>query len=226
MLLLIAAANFAFTASAGTRGERRADAVARAESDEVSLTLGAADFGGPQAPQRQEVLLGARYGHLQAEARAVPSLRASLDLGLHFETVSLVLDARAGSLGRTSLRAAGARIELESEHAGASAAVWALQLDGPARRDPWTAWGNATLDWAERWEVSGWVSRDFFDSFSLAPSLSLSQPAAAGFEARCSLSLEVPAGPVKLSLSGGAARMWPQELWLMDLTMGVSMTLE
>lgn len=234
-LALLAAADFALLAGAGTRGERRAEATAHAASETFALTLGASTSDGPQAPQRQEILFGAERGIFKGELRVVPQsaglLKIAGEAGVHFDTVSLVLGARTASLGRTELRGAGARIEIEGQladdvRAGMGVSVWALELDGGARRDPWAAWGNATLDWAQRWEVGAWISRDLFDCLSIAPSLSASQPAEAGFELRSGLALEVPAGPLKVRATAGVAKMWPQEMWLADLGLGVTMTLE
>ncbi len=229
LLALLAAADFALLSGFGTRGERRVEASAHAASEGLGLALGAASSEGPQAPQRQELLAGVEAGAFKASLRAVPQA-AGLSLwageaGVHFESVSLVLGGRTGALGRMQLRGAGARVEVESEHAGASASVWALQLDAPSRRDPWTAWGNATLDWAQRWELSAWASQDFLEAFSLSPSVSLSQPAEAGFEARAGVEVEVPLGAVKLRAAGSVAKMWPQELWMLDLTLGVAISL-
>ncbi len=219
MLLLLAAAEFTLLAGAGSRGEQRVEAVAHA----YGISLGAATSEGPQAPVRQELLGGLESGVFKGELRVVPGLRVAGEAGVHFETVSLILGGRAASLGREQLRAGMARVEIDfSEHAGVSGAAWLLQLD-TARRDPWTAWGNATLDWAQRWEASGWLSYDMFEDASIAPSLSFSQPAEAGFEARAGLAAELPVGPVKLRLSGSLAKMWPQELWLFDLSLGVTM---
>src|SRR5438270_13397614 len=117
MLLLLMAAEFSLVAGAGSRGEQRAEMTARASSDDLTLTLGAADFAGPEAPQRQEIALGVQVGVFKADLRAVPPAaalkRASVELGVHFETVSLVLAARTASLDRIDLRAAGARFEIE-----------------------------------------------------------------------------------------------------------------
>ncbi|MCA1827413.1 MAG: hypothetical protein ABR567_03575 [Myxococcales bacterium] len=234
-LALLAAADFALLAGAGTRGERRVEATAHAVSEDFGLTLGASTSEGPQAPQRQQILFGAERGVIKGELRIMPKsaglLEVAAESGVHFESISLVLGARTGSLGRMQLRGAGARLELEGQltdevRAGLGASAWALQLDGGARGDPWTAWGAATLDWAQRWEAGAWISRDFFDSLSVAPSLSVSQPAEAGFEIRSGVAFELPAGPIKLRAGASVAKMWPQEMWMTDLTLGVSMTLE
>ena len=242
MLLLFAtllaagdpAAEFSLSAAAGTRGERRADAVARAGDADVSLSLGAAQLSGPLAPDRQELLFGARAGVLRGELRLVPQssglFRAGGEVGVHFETVGLILAARTASLGRTQLRGAGARLELESQldeglRAGFSAQAWALQLEADSPRDAWVRWGNATLDWAQRWETGLWLSQEFGDLFTLTPALSVAQPAQEGaFEARASLALEVPLGAVKLRLESAVARQWP-DFWMLDVTAGLAMSL-
>ena len=51
-LALLAAADFALLAGAGSRGEHRVEATAHAGSEGLGLTLGAAESEGPQAPQR------------------------------------------------------------------------------------------------------------------------------------------------------------------------------
>ena len=234
LLALLAAADFALLSAFGSRGERRVEAVAHAASEDLGLTLGAASSEGPQAPQRQEVLAGFDAGVFKSELRAVPDAagltRVAAEAGVQFESVGLVLGARTASLGRMQLRGAGARLELEGQltdevRAGVSASAWALQLDAQSGRDPWSAWGDATLDWAQRCELSAWASRDFFEAISLAPSISLSQPAEAGFEARAGLEAEVPLGSIKLRAAGSVAKMWPQELWMLDLTLGVTISL-
>jgi hypothetical protein len=226
-------AEFSLTAAAGTRGERRAEAIARASGSGLSLTLGAVDFGGISAPERQEILLAAQAGVVRGELRLVPSsaglFRAGAELGVHFETVGLILGARAASLDRTQLRGAGARLELETGLAegvrgGLGASAWALQLDAPSMRHPWLSYGRATLDWAQRWEAGAWVSIDFGDLFSLAPSLSVAQPAQPDtFEARASLAVEMQVGAVRLRAESAVARQWP-ELWLADFSLGVAMS--
>ena len=228
------AAEFSLSAAAGTRGERRADAVARAGDSDFALSLGAAQLSGPLAPDRQELFLGAQAGVVRGELRLVPQssglFRAAGEVGVHFETVGPILGARTASLGRTQLRGAGARLELEDQlddglRAGFSAQAWVLQLDAESPRDAWLRWGNATLDWAQRWETSVWVSREFGEIFSLTPALSVAQPAQEGtFEARGSLSLEVPLGAVKLRVESAVARQWP-DLWMLDVTAGVAMSL-
>ena len=243
MLLLLAtllaagepAAEFSLAAAAGTRGERRGEAVAHASSGDLALTLGAADLEGPQAPRRQEVSLGAQAGVVRGELRTIPGSaglsRIGGEVGVHFETVSLTLGARTASLGRTSLHAAGARLELEGQllevlRGGLSASAWTLELDAHSARNAWTSWGNTTLDWAQRWETGLWVSADVFEALSLTPSVSVAQSAQPGvFEARASLAVEVPLGPVKLRAEPAIARQWPR-LWMLDFTAGVTFALQ
>ena len=242
MLLLFAAllaagdpaAEFSLTAAAGTRGERRADAIARAGDADFALSLGGAQLSGPLAPDRQELFVGAQAGVVRGELRLVPQssglFRAGGEVGVHFETVGLILGARTATLGHTQLRGAGARLELEGQleddlRAGISAQLWALQLDAESPREAWVRWGNTTLDWAQRWETGLWLSQEFGELFTLTPALSVAQAAQEGvFEARGSLALEVPLGAVKLRFESALARQWP-ELWMLDVTAGVSMSL-
>src|SRR6266571_4064922 len=118
-LALLAAADFALLAGAGSRGERRVEATEHAAAERFGLTLGASESEGPQSPQRQEVLLGAETGVLKGEVRVVPQsaglLRIGAETGVHFESVGLVLGARTASLGLTQLHGAGARVEVEGQ---------------------------------------------------------------------------------------------------------------
>jgi hypothetical protein len=225
---------FSLNAAAGTRGERRVEAIARASGRGLSLALGAIDFGGVSAPERQELLLGGQVGVLAGELRLVPDsaglVRAAADLGVRFETVSIILAVRTASLGRAHLRGAGARLELEGDlapgvRAGLAAAAWALQLDSPSTRQAWLNWGNSTLDWAQRCETGAWLSLDLGDLLSVTTSLSAAQSAQPDtYEARAQLAVEVPLGAVKLRVQSGLARQWP-ELWLADFSLGVAMSL-
>src|SRR5438105_4527586 len=102
-------------AGGGTRGERRIEISARATTGDFTGTLGAAESEGPRAARREELLLGVQAGFFKGELRLVPGseglLRMSGELGVHSETLGLVLAARAASFGRTELRAYGARLE-------------------------------------------------------------------------------------------------------------------
>jgi hypothetical protein len=222
-------------AAASSRGEGRAEVSARASADGVALTIGASESASIKAPQRQEILFGIEAGPLRGEARVVPQLagllRIAAELGVHSGTWGLVLGGRASSLDATEMRAVGVRLEVEGQlaeelHAGASAAVWALQLDAPPSADPWTRYGMATLDWCQRWEAGVWAARDL-GPVSLTPSLSVSQPPQEGaYEARGSLAVEVQLGPAKLRVDAGAARLWAMEqMWMVDVTAGVTMSL-
>ena len=232
-VLVAQAASASAAASGGSRGERRAELGARAGGEDFAIALGASESAGPQAPQREELLAGVEAGVVRGELRVVPGsaglLRIAGEAGVHFETWGLVLGARSGSLGRMRLRSAGARVELERElaeqlHGGVSGALWLLELDAPRSRDPWNAWGRATLDWPQRWETGAWLSREV-GIVSIAPSLSLSQPPD-GFEARSSIGVEVQIGPAKLRAEGAAAKQWGKtELWMFEVSAGVTLTL-
>jgi hypothetical protein len=244
MLLLIAAliaaevseeariAEASLQAGLGMRGERRAELSARAGADGISMVLGAAQSAGPESPEREELLLGFESPTWRGELRVVPGsaglTRGAGELGVHFETWSLVLGGRAASLGRTSMSGIGARFELEGEplegiRAGASVSGWALWLDAPRSADPWAAWGAATLDWGQRWEAGAWASREFF-GLSLTPAVNISEPPQAGaFEARASIVVELQIGPVKLRVDGGAGHLWPARFWHGEIGAGVTM---
>ena len=212
LLAALLAAEASLDAGLGLHGERRAAISARAGDEDLRVSLGAMQFAGLQAPERQELSLGVETSRFRGELKIVPQsaglLRAAAEAGVHFESWGLVLAARAASLGRTRLRGIGARVELEgsltgSVRAGGSANAWALQLDTPPSADPWAAWGASTLDWGERWEAGIWISKDLGD-FSLTPALSAAR--AAAFEARASMAAEFQLGPVKLRAEAALGR--------------------
>ena len=228
------AAEAAFIVAAGTRGERRIEISARTSKDKLSFSLGAAETGGPDAEQRQELIASVEAGPLKVEGRFVPwssgLLRAAAEAAVHFGPLGLVLGGRTASYGRYEMRGGGARLEWETAlaetlHAGMTGSVWVLALDAPKTADAWSSYAKGTLDWAQRWEAAAWASKDL-GVVSLAPAFSVSQPPQpSALEARGSLGLEVQIGQAKLRAEAGAAKLWPQEQWLFDLSAGMSMAL-
>ena len=228
-------------AAAGLRGERRAGVLARTAADGVVISLGVVRSEGPKAPERDELRFALQTPHAHAEVRAVPAaagyLRGAAEAGVHGETWGLVLDGRLARLGRESLAAVGLRVEVEGPlredlRAGATLAGSLLSLTSPAPRtgmlstaaDPWTRWGESTLDWAQRGELSGWVSRDF-GSVSLTPALSLSVPARTDLEVRAAFGAELQLGAVKLRAELSCARALVQGLLLGEASFGVAVQL-
>jgi hypothetical protein len=219
--------------AAGTIGERHIEVAARTLRDGVGFALGAVEMGGPGSAQRQELMAGVSLGVFKAEARFVPwssgLLRVSGEAGVHFDTLGLILVGHTASIGKTSMQAAGARVEYENSfdeqwHYGASAGASALSLDAPKSKDAWGAYSKSTLDWVSRWDVSAWVSRDL-GSFSLSPSASVAQPPQDGaFEIRGALALEIQLGAAKIRAESGVARLWPDQV-LFDVSAGVTMQL-
>src|SRR4051794_36758102 len=107
MLALVAAllaAEASLDAGLSLHGERRAGLSARAGDEDLRLSLGAWQFGGPQAPERQELALGIATPAFRAELKVVPQsaglFRAAAEAGVHSGTLGLVLAARTASLGR------------------------------------------------------------------------------------------------------------------------------
>jgi hypothetical protein len=84
----------------------------------------------------------------------------------------------------------------------------------------------ATLDWCQRWDAGVWVARDI-GPVALTPSFALSQPPQNGaYEARGSLAVEVDLGPARLRADAGAARLFgPEQMWMFDVSAGVTMSL-
>jgi hypothetical protein len=228
------AAEASFIVAAGTRGERRIEISARTSKDKLSFSLGAVESGGPDADQRQELIASVEAGPLKVEGRFVPwssgLLRAAAEAGVHFGPLGLILGGRTASYGRYEMRGGGARLEWETAlaetlHAGMTGSIWMLALEAPKSADAWGSYAKNTLDWAQRWEAAAWASKDL-GAVSLAPAFSLSQPPQpSALEARGSLGLEVQIGQAKLRAEAGAAKLWPQEQWLFDLSAGMSMAL-
>ena len=221
LLALLAAAEIGVAGSGSSRGETRAEVTMRAEG----LAFGAAELEGAAAPRRTELLFGAEEDWFRGEVRVVPGtaglFKIAGEAAAHFESLGLILSARSAGIGKYQLRAAGARIELEKEisghfRAGASASAWALSLEAPKTKDPWSSYGRATLDWPESWEVGAW-----FESASM--SLSGSPQ---GLQSRGAIGDEVAVGPVKLRAEAGLQRLFAQGLLLFDLTAGLAIKFE
>src|SRR5437763_9120385 len=107
LLAALLAAEASLDAGLGLRGERRAAISARAGDEDLRVSLGAMQFAGLQAPERQELSLGVETSRFRGELTIVPQsaglLRAAAEAGVHFESWGLVLAPRAASLGRTRL---------------------------------------------------------------------------------------------------------------------------
>ena len=228
--------------AAGRMGERRLELMVRARSGEVTLMAGAETLASDRAPERRAVIIGAEVasGELswEAELRTAPQTaglsRLAARLGVHGDCAGFALLGRDETLRGTRLRAAGIALELEqpidapAEGGGKgshwrlalSASAWLTDLRGaePAAagrrpRDPWSSFGAATLDWAQRWEVSLAAKRRL-GPLSLTPGLGVAQPAQDGAAAaRASLGLETRLGPTRLALTVAVAPLWPANLW-------------
>ena len=142
--------------------------------------------------------------------------------------MGLTLLARDEALGQVQLQAAGLSLDAESAlgesvAVSVSATAWATRLTGPrGRRDPWGAFGAATLDWAERWEVS-LGTRHKLGHLTAAPAVALAQPAQAGaMSARGGVGLELALGAARLSAAAAVARLWPSGIWLADAMLGIA----
>jgi hypothetical protein len=222
---------------AGRQGERRIEAMARAAAGELTVVLGAETLASDRAPERRGAIVGVELtrGGLdwEAELRAMPqaaaSSRVAARIGVRSELLAVSVAARAESLGGKRLRAAGAAVELEAPLAEAwsgalSASAWATELleDRAPSRDPWGAFGAATLDWAERWELSGGLKRQL-GPVSIAPAVAVAQPAQPGaLSARASLAVEVKLGAARLTAAAAGGHLWPSGIWIADATAGLS----
>jgi hypothetical protein len=229
--------------AAGRMGERHVELLVRARAGDVTLVVGAETLASDRAPERRAVIFGAELarGDLswEAELRTAPQAeglsRTLARLGLHGDSAGVSLLGRDESLRGTRLRAAGLALDLERPldeawNISLSASGWLTDLSAPPQsggprrsRDPWGAFGAATLDWAERWELSVSARRALGRALSIAPGFGFAQPAQDGAAAaRASLALEAQLGPARLALSTALAHLWPGDLWLVDAMLGVS----
>lgn len=224
--------------TAGRMGERHFELVVRGRSGAVTVAAGAESLVSDRAPERRAVILGAEIAgeelSWEAELRTGPQAaglsRLWARLAVHGESAGLALLARDESLRGARLRAAGAALDLEHSFApqwlfALAASAWVTGLADPAARrsrDPWSAFGAATLDWAERWELA-LTARRTLGPASLSAGLGLAQPAQEGASAvRGALGAEGKLGPARLSLSLAVSHLSPADLWLAEAMLGVT----
>ncbi len=228
--------------AAGRMGERHLELLVRAQSGEVTLIGGAETLASDRAPERRAVIFGAEVSHgdlsWEVELRTAPQsaglARTVAKLGVHGDLAGLSILGRDESLHGTRLRAAGLALDLEGRPDSAwkvalAASAWVTDLSTPSQggvshrsRDPWSAFGAATLDWAQRWELNISAKRTW-GFLSITSGLGVAQPAQDGaWAAQASLGLEKQLGPVRLGLSAALAHLWPTGLWLADATLGIS----
>lgn len=229
--------------AAGRMGERHTELVVRARSGDVTIVAGAETLASDRAPERRAAILGAELargdlsweGELRTAPQAAGLSRLAARVAVHGDSAGLSLLGRDETLHGVRLRAAGLALDLERpiDTAGCrlslSASAWATDLSAPAQaasgrrsHDPWSAFGAATLDWAQRWELAVAAKRRL-GPLTIAPGLGVAQPAQDGaYAARASLGLEAQVGPARLALSTALAHLWPEGLWLTDATLGVS----
>ncbi len=232
---------FSVQAGAGSRGDERVEVSARAQLGEGALLIGAETTQGPRSPERTGIVAGVDYSfepiELHGELRAVPPsvelARTSVELGARREgkagAIGLALFGRSARLRDSALQSAGMQLEAELNASsvlrlGARAAAWATSLSGPAldAAEPWSSFGDATLEWTERWEVQAWT-RLTLGRFALTPQFVFAQPAQEGqWAARAGLQLEANLGPLCVSLEGTAAQEWPRLLSLTGLALGLT----
>lgn len=220
----------------GRQGERRVEVLARAAANGVTLVAGMESRSSDLSPERRAAILGAEIGAKgltwEAEIRAAPEThglrRFAAKLAARGEAVGLALLVRDEALGQVQLRAAGLSLDAESALSDSvavaiSAAAWATNLTGPrGKHDPWAAFGAATLDWAERWEVS-FGTRHKLGLLTAAPAVAVSQPAQDGaLSARAGLGLELALGAARLSAGAAIAHLWPSGIWLGEAMLGIA----
>ena len=223
------------TAGIGLHGERKAELAARTSSATFTLEIGASRATGPLAPERDELRLALKKPAWHAELKGVPGgaglWRAGLEAGVQFEPIGFILDLRAAEIGPRSMRGAGLRAELEGElledlHGGLGVGVWLLDLRTPATAaNAWALWGQTTLDWAQKAAVEGWLSREL-GPLSLTPGLALCAPASGGAEARGSLAVEIPLGPLRLKAGGGLGHRFPTGESYGEVEAGLTLSLQ
>lgn len=223
-------------ATAGRQDERRIEFIARAAAEGVTLLAGVESRSSQSAPERRAAILGAEFAAggvwWEAELRASPESRGlhrlAARLGARGEAAGAALLVRDEALGQARLRAAGLAVDLETPLGDGAAltfagSAWATSLSTRSRlRDPWSEFGAATLDWAEKWELSA-GARGNFGRLLAAPAIAISQPAQDGaLAARAGLSLELALGAARVQAAASVARLWPAGLWLGEATLGLA----
>jgi|GEM_PF-2485276 len=234
------AISFSLQAGAGSRGDERAEVSARAQLGDGALLIGAETTQGPRSPMRTGLIAGIDYSlepvGLHGEVRAVPPSvelsRTSLEVGARLEgkaaSLGVALLGRSARLRDSALQGVGAQLEGELAAAawlqlGAKATAWANSLSGSSlSAEPWSNFGDQTLEWSQRWETQTWA-RVTLGRFALTPQITLSQPAQQGqWAARAGLLVEANLGPLGVSVEGSAAHEWPRTLSLTGVTLGLS----
>jgi hypothetical protein len=200
------------------RGGREMLVLAHLHPGGVRLAAGAESLSGPLAPERRGIVARAEIdvgddGEAQVEAHLLPEQdevwRASAEAWVRIGWLGAGVLARRTTLGPQRLDAIGAGVVFSWEMLGieseARLAGWRIDLAASRGRDPWTAFGQRTLDWAERWqaEVSG---RRPLGRVAITAAASVSQSASPQLSGRGSAGIEVKIGPAVLSAALAVAR--------------------
>ena len=161
-------------ATVSGRGDRDLTLWARFRKSGIAVSAGAETLAGRAAPERRGAVLAVEAEPIsgldvQIEARVMPEQQrvssAGGELWLRHGWLAAGALARTTSFASQQLVALGAGLAISGEVLGIESALrataWRLDLTAPRSRDPWSDFGQRTLDWADRWETALSLRRAF-----------------------------------------------------------------
>ena len=204
--------------SASARGGRELLLMVHLLRSGARITAGAESTSGPSAPERRGLVLGGELelgddAAIQVEARMVPAQeqmsRAAGEAWLRIGRIAAGVLGRRTSLGTQRLDALGAGLELSADVLGVASALrvlaWRVDLGMSRSRDPWTVFGQRTLDWAERWQAD-FSARRSFGRVAITAAAAASQSPLQHVLLSAGAGIELRIGPTLLSAALAAAR--------------------
>lgn len=204
--------------SASARGGRELLLLAHLLRGGARITAGADSTSGPNAPERRGLVLGAALelggdAAVQLEARVVPAQeqmsRAAGEAWVRIGPLAAGVLARRTSLGTQRLDALGAGLEVSADVLGVDSALrivaWRIDLAASRSRDPWTPFGERTLDWADRWQAD-LSARRAFGELAITAAAAVSQSPLQQVLLSAGAGIEWRIGPALLSAALAAAR--------------------
>ena len=218
--------------SASARGGRELLLVAHLLRKGARITAGAESTSGPSAPERRGLVLGAELelgddAAVQVEARVVPAQeqmsRAAGEAWVRIGRLAGGVLARRTSLGTQRLDALGGGIEVSADVLGVESALrvvaWRIDLAASRSRDPWTPFGQRTLDWADRWQAD-LSARRAFGRVAVTAAAAVSQSPLQHVLLGAGAGIEWRIGPALLSAALAAARA--RDGVTLEITAGVA----
>ena len=204
--------------SASPRGGRELLLLAHLLRGGARISAGVQSISGANAPERRGVVLGAELelgddAAVQLEARVFPAQeqmsRAAGEAWVRIGRLAAGVLARRTSLGTQRLDALGAGVEVSADVLGVESALrvvaWRLDLAASRTRDPWTPFGQRTLDWSDRWQAD-LSARRAFGHVAVTAATAVSQSPLQHVLLSAGAGIEWRIGPALLSAALAAAR--------------------